>query len=129
MAAAPSPFECTAKENVWFAVRKRHITGQLITNANTAGISVIITGDRGIGQTLSATGVGTIYDTLVTNDPRWPDNCNEDLTEKGYNFDYIAPVTAFPSSGYYRVEFKFTDTNGNVTKHTFNGPARSTSET
>lgn len=119
----PTRFECSVGTNVWFAVQQKTILGALITDADTT-VNVEIRGDHSATPTVDASDVGTVYDSLQTGDSRWKDNCNLETTERGFNFEYTSPLTAFPVSAFYRVTFTFVDGSGNELKHVFEGPAR-----
>lgn len=130
MNAAITPFEAIAGASVAFLARHRHVDGNLATPSNTSAIQVRVVGDGAIGETLNTalTPVSTyVFATLQTADSRWPLDVNDDDDEQGYNFRYVAPPTAFPSQGHYRVEFKITHTDESVTKIVFEGPVRSSS--
>lgn len=123
-------FECVAGTSVVFLARHRHVDGTYAIPANTTSVRVKVDGDGDIGTTLNAdiSPLGSsLFTELQTNDPRWPLDVNDDDIERGYNFRYIASGSAFPKQGFYRVEFKFTRTDGTVTKLVYEGPARSSS--
>lgn len=131
MTKAPYRMEGMARQTMAFLARVRHVSGALITTSNTSAVTVTIWNDR-TGTTLAETPLtplaNYISNMLVTDDPRWRDDANDDDADRGYNFEYRGGVSSFPEQAFYRVEFKFTDVAGEVTKNSFEGPMRSTSE-
>lgn len=130
MTISVAEFECIAGSSVAFLARHRHVDGTYAIPDNTSAIQVRVDGDGNIGKTLDGAlaPVGSyLFTELQIADPRWPLDANDDDDEHGYNFRYVAPPAAFPRQGHYRVEFKFTHTDGTVTKLIYEGPARSSS--
>jgi hypothetical protein len=63
-----------------------------------------------------------LLDHLATSDPTYTRDTNDDRTQRGYNFLWTIPASAFPAEGWYTVEVMFTDANG-VSKLLWQGPA------
>lgn len=68
--------------------------------------------------------VGTVVQAaFVTDDDQWLDDTNDSRTQKGYNFLWTMPATAFPEADWYTVMLSVTDTSDRVTRRIFEGPA------
>lgn len=120
-------FECVSGCSVAFLARHKHVSGDLATIANTLSVHVLVVGDGEIGTTLNEDldPDAVIFDELQTDDDRWPIDVNDDDSEHGYNFLHVVGPDSFPATGFYRVVFTITDSDENVTKIIFEGPARS----
>ncbi len=72
----------------------------------------------------SLTKATVLFDIFQTSDPAWTADTNDARTQRGYNFAWRVPASAFPEPGWYTIEVVFTDTSGYVTKLLFEGAVR-----
>lgn len=63
-----------------------------------------------------------ILDALEVTEPNFNQDSNDSRNERGYNFMWLIPASAFPAEGWYTIEVLFTDASG-VTKLLWEGPA------
>ena len=100
--------------------------GSLATPSNVSAVSIRVVKQGGT-VTYPATGqtVATvILSPAVTSDPNYQSDSNDSRTERGYNFRWVAPGSAFPSAGWYTVHVTVTATDASITVLTFEGAIR-----
>jgi len=100
-------------------------SGALATQAAVSAIAATV---KKAGETASYSGslskATVIFDNLQTSDPAWTDDVVDARTDRGYNFAWTVPASAFPAAGWYTIEVALTDSGGGVTKVVFEGAVR-----
>lgn len=122
----PIRFNGRVGETIQLKAYLRLTNGSVATPTNVASMTVKVT-KSGVQTVADTPSVATcILTPVVTNDPSFDDDTNDDRTERGYNLKWTATAAAFPTTGWYTVRFTFTGTDGSVTLKVFEGAVRGT---